>query len=707
MPFYTLGMFPYPSGRPHMGHVRVYTLSDVRARHARLHGEDVLHPMGWDAFGLPAENAAVARGVDPAEWTAENIAQMRAIFARLGFSFDADREISTADPAYYRWTQWLFLQLFQHGLAYEADGWVHWCPACATVLADEQVVGGTCWRCDADVERRQRRQWMFRITAYAQALWDGLDALTGWDPRAVAVQRNWIRRSEGAWAAFGGVEVFSTRIDTLGGVVAVVVAPEHPLARASGDPDVQAYVTHALSRSAVQRMAERAPSGVPLGVDVPHPISGAPIPVWVGDYVIGDYGTGAVMCVPAHDERDAAFADAVGLPVGSGELRDAGAVVDALEARGTGGRRISWNLRDWSVGRQRSWGCPIPMVRCEACGAVPVPDAELPVLRESPVERPCPRCGGAASRETDTLDTFVDSSWYQLRFCDPHATHAPFDKAVAARWMPVDVYVGGLDHAAQHMLYTRFVTRFLFDRGVSPVVEPVAGFVCNGMVLGDDGRKMSKSSGNGRDPVGILETYGADALRLAVLADSPVERDVAWSDARVEAKARFLERFAGAVDRYLEAGADMAGPDAGIGACIAAIDDAIRTGALHVAVARIHELARALRPLLERRAPGAGASLRDALKAMYPFVPGWVEARWPAWWGAIEGWPAVVSAKAATAEIVVQVDGRTTGSIAVPAGTGRERIRELAEAAASRRLEGRAVARVVVVEGRLVNLVTA
>lgn len=733
-PFYSLGMFPYPSGTPHLGHVRVYTISDVRARHARLHGREVLHPMGWDAFGLPAENAAIARGLDPAEWTRANIAQMRATFERMGWGFDWDRELSTADPSYYRWTQWLFLQLHARGLAERVEGWVHWCPSCATVLADEQVIDGACWRCEAAVTREQRPQWTLKITAYAQRLWDDLERLEGWDRRAVAVQRSWIGRSEGAVARFGPIEVFTTRIDTLFGTVAVVVAPEHGWVRDCADAEVQAYAARARSRTAVERMSAKVRTGVPLGRTVPHPLTGEAVPVWVADYVIGDYGTGAVMCVPAHDERDFAFAAEVGLPVRQvvagpeqveGAFTDDGVLVDSgpftgltsAEARtalgaalaevGRGGPRVSWNLRDWSVGRQRGWGCPIPMVHCPSCGHVPVPEAELPVRLDDPAERPCPGCGGVAVRETDTLDTFVCSSWYAFRFVDPHNDAEPFARAPVDRALPIDVYVGAIDHAAQHMLYFRFVTKVLHDLGHIGFDEPVAGFVCNGMVLGHDGRKMSKSTGNGVDPTELLDQWGADALRLGSLADTPVDRDVLWDSTRVEARARFLKRFGAAISTWLEAHPEPEASEATaeVAACIARLDTDIAANALHVAVARLHELAHTLRPVLD--GPDAAGSVRDVLRAAWPLVPGWVEALWPPSFGALEGWPEAAEVREERVRIGVQVDGRRVGQVEVPVGADADAVQAAAEVAVQRRLNGRPIVRVVLVPGRLVNLVTA
>lgn len=733
--FYSLGMFPYPSGAAHLGHVRVYTISDAAARHARLHGREVLHPMGWDAFGLPAENAAIAHGVDPAVWTARNIGRMREAFHRMGWSFDWDREITTSSPAYYRWTQWLFGQLFDAGLAVQADGWVHWCPTCATVLAAEQATDGVCWRCGSPVDRRRRTEWVFRITAYADRLWEGLSGLSGWDAEAVAVQRHWIGRSEGATVRFGegdgAIEAFTTRPETLFGVVAVVVAPEHRLAQGAEDEAVRRYVQAAVKRSAVDRMREPERSGVPLGQTVTHPLTGEALPVWVADYVIGDYGTGAVMCVPAHDERDAAFAEMVGLPVrvvvederlvGSGSFDglavDEGArrITEALAAAGGGESTVTWNLRDWSVGRQRRWGCPIPVVHCDGCGVVRVPDEQLPVRIDDPIERACPGCGGPARREGDTLDTFVCSAWYAFRFTDPHHEAAAFTREVVDRWLPVDVYVGGLEHAAQHMLYFRFVTKVLHDLGHIGVEEPVERFVCNGMVLGADGAKMSKSRGNGVEPDTIVEQYGADALRLAILADVPVERAVPWVVSRVAGKERFLRKLGAMVDEVLASGVSCGDPAADPGparriyAAIDAIDADVAAVSLHTAVARVHELAAALQAVADAEPGALRAWIRDALVAMSVFVPGWVAGRWPEAWGRLEDarWPRSPGLAAPTWTCTVQVDGRTVARLEMAAGADEQAVRARAEEepGVQRRI-GAGVKRAIYVPDRLINLVT-
>ncbi|MCA9491054.1 MAG: class I tRNA ligase family protein [Myxococcales bacterium] len=683
---YVLGMFPYPSGTAHMGHVRVYTITDTVARHARLHGHAVLHPMGWDAFGLPAENAAIRQGVDPAAWTAANVDTLRDTFRRMRWSFDWDREIDTSSPDYYRWTQWLFLRLVERGLAVRAPGWVNHCPRCATVLADEQATAGVCWRCDGPVERRRIPGWTLRITAYAQRLWDGLDALQGWDPRAVAVQRHWIGRTEGARATVhterGPIELFVAR-DAIEPVRAVFVAPEHPIAWASPDPALRAAAAEAVRRTEIDRVREPARLRRPTGIT-----SVEGLPVWVDDSVVPGMGVEAAPWFGGDPDVDARIGD--------------GSVALVTEPA------VAFRLRDWSVGRQRRWGCPIPIWCCPSCGDVPA-DA-LPVRLDAPTTGPCPRCGREVVREVDTLDTFVDSAWYPFRFTDPHREDVPFGREQADRWMPVDTYVGGLDHAAQHMLYVRFIAKVLFDEGMIGFDEPVAHFVCNGMVLNPQGRRMSKSAGTGVDPATLLRDHPPDAIRLAVLADAPVERDRVWDTDAVSAKERFLTRWGARIDAFLDAWpgevhADRPWPDpvaeARVRDRIAALGGDLETLALHNAVARVHQLEAALDGVLDAAAdaPDAARSLvHDVLAAVSPLIPDFVGDRWPASWGEPR-WP---SAQATDrVEIVVQVDGRTVGRI--PA----DRVEVVTDdPRVARRLQGRTVLRTVHVPGRLVNLVT-
>jgi len=662
--YYCLSMFPYPSGRLHMGHVRNYTIGDVLARFMRMQGRNVLQPMGWDAFGLPAENAAIANGVPPAIWTRQNIASMRAQLQALGFAIDWTRELATCDPDYYRWNQWLFLRMLERGIAYKKTGVVNWDPVDQTVLANEQVIEGRGWRTGALVEKREIPMYYLRITDYAEELLAALDDLPGWPERVRVMQANWIGRSEGVELAFpyasdtcallgaeGVLKVFTTRADTLFGVTFVAISPEHPLASAAAarDPALGAFITECRRGSTTEaEVASAEKRGIATGLHVRHPLSGESIAIWVANYVLMTYGEGAVMGVPAHDERDFAFAQRYGLPIrtvvtsasGSycevgdawqsgyaveGVLVDSGefsglssvaaieAIAAALERVGLGAKRVHWRLRDWGISRQRYWGCPIPLIHCEHCGVVAVPDAQLPVLlpedlvpdgsgnplarcREF-VECVCPSCGGGARRETDTMDTFVDSSWYFLRYASAGQTQAPVDQR-ADYWMAVDQYIGGIEHAILHLLYSRFWTRVMRDLKLVRISEPFSNLLTQGMVLnqiyyrvGADGRRqfispsevepqfdasgarvgavmlkdespveygglgtMSKSKGNGVDPQTLVDKYGADTARLFMMFAAPPEQSLEWSDDAVEGQARFLRRLWKAVHVHVSEG---------------------------------------------------------------------------------------------------------------------------------------------------------
>ena len=599
---YILEMLPYPSGEAHMGHVKNYTMGDVVANSRRRQGYAVFHPMGWDAFGLPAENAAIRTGEPPAVVTRRNIDRIREQLKTLGFSIDWDTEIATSDPEYYRWTQWLFLRMFEKGLAERREAAVNWCPVDQTVLANEQVVDGACERCGAEVELRQLSQWFLRITDYAQRLLDDMDILVDWPERVLTMQRNWIGRSEGARVVFTTedgahtVPVFTTRPDTLFGATFFLLAPEHPLVGelVAGRPeqaDVTEYVRAAARADVADRTgADRPKTGVFTGRSVINPVNGEAIPVWVADYVLMDYGTGAIMAVPAHDERDFAFATTHGLPIrrvvgsvdatpdapvveaeaGDGVMVNSGflngmdvptakrAMADHLKDQGVGEGTIGYRLRDWLISRQRYWGAPIPIVHCPTCGPVAVPDDQLPVLLpevedfapkgKSPiaaatdfVHTTCPSCGGPAERETDTMDTFVDSSWYFLRYTAPHLSTAAFERDVVDYWLPVDQYIGGIEHAILHLLYARFFTKVLYDLDFVGFPEPFARLFTQGMIY-KDGAKMSKSKGNVVAPDAIVERYGADTLRLYVLFMGPAADDAEWSDQGVEGQRRFLDR---------------------------------------------------------------------------------------------------------------------------------------------------------------------
>lgn len=601
--YYALSMFPYPSGKLHMGHVRNYTITDVIARFKKAQGYNVLHPMGWDSFGLPAENAAMKHGADPAKWTDENIAYMTKQLKMLGLSYDWDREVATCKPEYYKWTQWLFLQLYKKGLAYKKEAAVNWCDKCATVLANEQVIDGKCWRCDSVVEKKYLSQWFLKITDYADVLLKDLDKLKGWGDNVKTMQANWIGKSHGAIFKFKvkeipnmEVPVYTTRPDTVHGITYLVVAPEYKDIEKLTTPEnkqaVEEYRANARKMTEIERLSnDRVKTGVPLGTHCINPFNGEEFPLWTADYALVEYGTGAVMAVPTHDTRDFEFAKKYNLPLkvvispkdktlDVAEMTDAyteeGVLVNSNEFNGMknteakkaitekavkagfGEFKTQYRLRDWLISRQRYWGAPIPVVYCDKCGIQPVPEDQLPVLLpkdvdfsvvgKSPittsktfVETTCPVCGGPAHRETDTMDTFICSSWYYLRYADAKNDKKPFDKDLVNKWLPVDQYVGGIEHAILHLLYSRFFTKALRDLDLLDFDEPFKNLLTQGMVL-KDGSKMSKSKGNTVDPDEIFENYGADTARLFILSDSPPARDFDWSDAGVEGCYKFLNR---------------------------------------------------------------------------------------------------------------------------------------------------------------------
>ena len=801
--YYVLEMFPYPSGKIHMGHVRNYTLGDVVARYKRMRGFRVLHPMGWDAFGLPAENAARERGVHPAEWTRANIAAMRVELRRLGFSLDWRREFATCDVEYYGQQQRLFLALMQAGLVDRREAVVNWDPVDGTVLANEQVIDGRGWRSGAPVERRRLAQWFFRTTAYAQDLLDSLDQLPRWPERVRIMQARWIGRSEGARVRFAldrpldgidEVEVFTTRPDTLFGMSFLAVAPEHPLAAsvARSDADAARFIAECRALGTSEAVIETAEKrGYDTDLRVRHPFDPSRShPVWIANFVLMEYGTGAVFGCPAHDARDLEFARKHGLPVtvvvtpgcdtstdpeppyeGPGHLIRSDfldgldtesakrAAVEALTKRGVGQAVVSWRLRDWGVSRQRYWGCPVPIIHCPGCGTVPVPDAQLPVtlpddvrfdVPGNPLDHhptwkhvACPRCGGPAQRETDTLDTFVDSSWYFARFCSPDSAR-PVDRAAARAWLPVDQYIGGIEHAILHLLYARFFTRAMRDAGLLDFAEPFSGLFTQGMVTHesyrgehgewfypdevvrlDDGQvvtrqngvpvtvgrveAMSKSKRNTIDPGHIVGLYGADTARWFILSDNPPERDMEWTEAGVASAARFLQRLYRAV---LSAGEqeslDFAGEDANAlrrvtHRTIEAVTAAFDAFAFNVAVARLHELVNALAES-ERRLdmPTAGQGLRAAraeaartlVLLVAPIAPHLAEDLYARLHGsdasagaapalvAQAGWPVWDRALVAsdTVAIAVQVQGRLRGSIVVALDAAEAEVVDAAEA---------------------------
>jgi leucyl-tRNA synthetase len=794
--FYCLEMLPYPSGRLHMGHVRNYSIGDAIARFQRMCGRQVMHVIGWDAFGLPAENAAIQRGEEPRAWTRRNIESMRQQFRSLGVGFDWDREISTAEPAYYRWNQWFFLQMFERGLAYRAKRPLNWCDSCGTVLANEQVESGRCWRCDQPVRLREFQQWFLRITDYAQELLDDLDRLPNWPEKVRAMQRNWIGRSEGARCAFPvdgsdeSIEVFTTRLDTIFGATYVALAAEHPLATklASGTPQeatVEAFVSEQLGRSLEDRFAEGADkSGVFTGSYAVNPFSGERLPIWVANFVLMAVGTGGIMSVPAHDDRDLAFARKYGMRIrpvirpddadapldpdsmesawtADGVLHDCGPydgltsaearrrmAADA-EARGFGSGTVSFRIKDWGISRQRYWGTPIPVVHCSSCGPVGVREEDLPILLpenapltgegESPlarvpefVETTCPRCDEPARRETDTMDTFVDSSWYYHRYLDPANTSRPFDREQAEAWLPVNLYIGGVEHAILHLIYTRFWHKMMRDLGLVTVDEPVDELFTQGMVI-KDGAKMAKSKGNVVDPDRIVERFGADTTRLFALFAAPPERDLEWSEAGVEGCWRFLSRvwrtFEKVRERLPDKG-DVPTSDAATGEAAAlrrkthltirkVTDDLGKRMHLNTAVAAIMGLINTAAPLADRADADAPTlhALRECFDALArllaPFAPHFAEELWARLGGegfvARARWPQADPALLVEEQVtvVVQVNGKLRGRLTLDRNADEAGAIEAARADpnVATHVEGKTLRRAIWVPGRLLNLV--
>ena len=779
--FYCLAMFPYPSGKLHMGHVRNYTIADVIARYQRMLGKNVLQPMGWDAFGLPAENAAIANKVPPADWTLANIAEMRKQLSRLGFAYDWNREVTTCQADYYRWEQWFFTRLMERGLAYKKQADVNWCENDQTVLANEQVVDGKCWRCDNPVERRAINQWFIRITAYAQELLDDLDTLDQWPEQVVAMQRNWIGRSEGATVRFprdGGeaVEVYTTRPDTLMGATYLAVAPQHPLAReAAENNDALARFIEELGHIKVAEadMATLEKQGMATGLTVNHPLTGAPLPVWVANFVLMGYGSGAVMSVPGHDQRDWEFATKYGLPIvqviagteeqpadvgecaytekgaliNSGEFNGLGfaeafdAVVGQLHEKGLGEGSVNFRLRDWGVSRQRYWGAPIPVINCTACGAVPVPADDLPVVLptdvalagvgspltslESFLNVDCPTCGRAAKRETDTFDTFMESSWYYARYASSGNDRAMLDDE-ANYWLEVDQYVGGIEHAILHLLYARFFHKLMRDEGLVNSSEPFRRLLTQGMVL-KDGAKMSKSRGNTVDPQELIDRYGADTVRLFSMFAAPPEQSLEWSDSGVEGANRFLRRLWRLVSEHVDQGSAPPLDPANLSQAekdlrrkthetIAEVgDDYGRRQTFNTAIAAVMELCNETAKVKNTEGT-ARAVVQEALEAtlllLCPIVPHVAEYLWRTLRGneILEAtWPVVDEDALGRdeLEIVVQVNGKVRAKINVPAEASNETIEAsaMAQENVTRFIEGKTVRKVIVVPGRLVNVV--
>ena len=779
--FYCLAMFPYPSGKLHMGHVRNYTIADVIARYQRMQGKNVLQPMGWDAFGLPAENAAIANQVPPADWTLDNIAEMRSQLSRLGFAYDWTREVTTCQPDYYRWEQWFFTRLLERGLAYKKEAEVNWCENDQTVLANEQVVDGKCWRCDNPVERKAISQWFIRITAYAQELLDDLDSLTDWPEQVVAMQRNWIGRSEGATVRFPrddgeAIEVYTTRPDTLMGATYLAVAPQHPLAieAAANNPELATFIEQlGHIKVAEADMATLEKQGMDTGLTVSHPLTGKPLPLWVANFVLMGYGSGAVMSVPGHDQRDWEFATKYGLSIvqviddvenlpaditraaytekgcliNSGEFDGLNfteafaAIVERLAEHDLGESTVNFRLRDWGVSRQRYWGAPIPVINCKTCGSVPVPADDLPVVLPTDValegvgsplnkldsftKTNCPRCGQAAERETDTFDTFMESSWYYARYACAGNNSVMLDDE-ANYWLEVDQYVGGIEHAILHLLYARFFHKLLRDEGLVTSNEPFKRLLTQGMVL-KDGTKMSKSRGNTVDPQKLIDRYGADTVRLFSMFAAPPEQSLEWSDSGVEGANRFLRRLWRMVSEHIGRGpvADIKISELDKAQknlrrktheTIGKVDDDYgRRQTFNTAIAAVMELCNEVSKLDTSSANGLAVereALQAALLLLCPIVPHATEHLWRELCGEdiiLSRWPLVDSAALSKdeLEIVVQVNGKVRAKLSVAVDADKETLEAaaLAEENVIRFIEEKTVRKVIVVPGKLVNVV--
>ncbi|MDQ6996153.1 MAG: leucine--tRNA ligase, partial [Mariprofundus sp.] len=781
--YYCLVMFPYPSGNLHMGHVRNYCLGDAVARYKRMQGFNVLHPIGWDAFGLPAENAAIKHNRPPAEWTYSNIDQMRVQLKRLGLSYDWSCEIATCHPDYYRWEQWLFTKLMHKGLAYQANAEVNWCDPCHTVLANEQVVDGVCWRCDTPVIRKNLKQWFIRITDYAEELLNDLEQLSGWPEKVIGMQRNWIGKSTGAEVCFGlensneTLDIFTTRPDTLMGVTYMAVAAGHPLAvkAAKGNAELMAFLNECSKISTKEADVETMEKkGMPTGFNAIHPISGELVPVWVANFVLMGYGTGAVMSVPAHDQRDFEFARQYALPIKqviqpvgsdwdieSAAFTDTGLLIHSgsfdgqtsndakrnitawLTDNGKGSERVQYRLRDWLVSRQRYWGAPIPVVHCDDCGAVAVPDDQLPVelptdLQPTGGASPlteceafkhtnCPQCGKPAMRELDTFDTFMESSWYMNRYTSPRNTNAMVDAAAIERWAPVDQYIGGVEHAVLHLLYARFYHKLMRDAGLFSSEqggdEPFKNLLTQGMVL-KDGAKMSKSKGNTVDPNVIIKRFGADTARLFTLFAAPPEKDLEWNDAGVEGAHRFMGRIWRLLDKLNHAcdgeNTDKTGVKAlrlSIHATIKKVTHAFEHGfAFNVAIAALMELSNSLQSYEPTCAAGK-AAYQEGLEALAtmlaPFAPHFAceigERLGMDQMAVITSWPQVDETALAQDEIklVVQIQGKKRGEITIAKEAAQDEALAAAQADESinKWLNGMQIVKVILVPGRLLNIV--
>jgi leucyl-tRNA synthetase len=778
--YYVLEMLPYPSGTLHMGHLRNYTIGDALARYKWMRGFNVLHPMGWDAFGLPAENAAIERGLHPRDWTLGNIAEMKRTLERYAFSYDWSREISTCEPEYYRWNQWFFLKMYERGLAYRKKAWVNWCPQCATVLANEQVQDGVCWRHKSTpVEQRELEQWFLRITAYAEQLLEDIRQLEGhWPERVLTMQRNWIGRSEGAEIVFRlddgrPIPIFTTRVDTIFGATCVLLAPEHPLSAELTPAEARAQLKAMIDARARRDLAETEKEGIFTGRYAINPYNHERLPIWIANFVLMEYGTGAIMAVPAHDQRDFEFCRKYGIeirpvirPVGE-PLAEASAMQEAFvedgiversgefsglasaearrrmtekaEREGFGKAAVTYRLKDWGISRQRYWGTPIPMIHCPDCGIVPVPESDLPVVLplnvqitgrgRSPLENvpefinvACPRCKGPARRESDTMDTFVDSSWYFYRYCDPRNDRLPYDPEIIAYWFPIDQYIGGIEHAILHLIYSRFFCKVMRDLGLIRHDEPVRRLFTQGMVL-KDGAAMSKSRGNVVGADDLACRYGADTGRLFVLFAAPPEKELEWQDTGVEGMHRFLARTYRFVTRNVDrVRSNEAGDPEADRRALRKLHQTVRKITqdfevrwhFNTSIAALMELLNELHALEARL---SAAVLREALEKitlmLAPFVPYLAEELWEELGrqGPVfkQPWPEYDEelAREEEVEVVVQVNGRVRSHIRVPLGAPREELERLALQDDKIRsfVEGKQIVRVIVVPDKLVNVV--
>ncbi len=772
--FYLLEMFPYPSGDLHMGHVRNYAIGDAYARYLRMNGYDVLYPMGYDSLGLPAENAAVKSGIVPGEWTRKCIDRMMAQQKKIGLSYDWSRLIETYKPGYYRWNQWIFLQFYRKGLTYKKKAMINWCPECNTVLANEQVQEGKCWRCDTNVELKNLQQWFFRITDYAEELLEGLDKLTEWPERVKNMQKNWIGRSSGMMVNFGVrgskeiIPIFTTRPDTLYGVKFMAFAPEHPqlheLIRDSDNKkEIMAFINRVVREDRFTGTAEDlVKEGIFSGVYAVNPLNNEEVPIWISNFVLMEYGTGAIMCVPAHDQRDFEFAEKYNIPVkqvilseGAGEsvLKEAyveeGVMVnsgefdglnsekakenisDYIEGKKWGKRQVQYKLRDWLISRQRYWGTPIPIVYCDRCGVVPVPEDELPVVlpdnvkftgKGNPlagcsefVKCSCPECGGEAKRETDTMDTFVDSSWYFSRYCSPGFLEGPYERKAVDYWMPVDQYIGGIEHAVMHLLYARFFTRALRDIGIHKYDEPFKHLLCQGMVV-KDGMKMSKSKGNVVSIDDMTGRYGADTARIFILFASPPEMDLEWNDEGVKGAFRFLNRvwkLVSIVPRAKNSGREDKELLRITHKTIKKVTDDMRNFCFNTAIAALMEFLNSIREKAENI---PGKQLRETVELLVllvsPFAPHIAEELWEKLGHeniSHQSWPGYNDEliKTDNVLIVIQVNGKLRSRIEVPAGLPEKEVKEKAcrDSKIQGYIDGNQLRKVIYVPDKLVNIV--